>query len=130
MLNEAVRPVFAGVAQTLVKDIPRGGRIDMQHGAAVLGQHIQRLMHALLGRVVAVILAKDRIDLAADDLIEQGGHILEMIIEGVAVDIAVTDDVEHGHVPVRALVEKLHGGLHYQFLFTGNKSFPHNILYG
>ena len=127
-LDEAVSPVFTGVVQALVKDVTRGGRVDVQHSAAVLGQHIQRLVHALFGCIVAVILAKDRIDLAADDLIEQSGHILEMIIEGVAVDIAVTDDVEHGHVTVRALVEKLHGGCHDQFFFTGNKSFPHNIF--
>ena len=74
---------------------------------AVFARKMERHLYALVQRTDGGVLLDQHIHLILDDLAQQGGDILVVVVEGVAVDPAVLHDGLDGDPTERTLIQEL-----------------------
>ena len=79
----------------------------MLNRLAVFARKMERHLYALVQRTDGGVLLDQHIHLILDDLAQQGGDILVVVVEGVAVDPAVLHDAAHADLAQRLLVQQL-----------------------
>ena len=79
----------------------------MLNRLAVFARKMERHLYALVQRTDGGGLLDQHIHLILDDLAQQGGDILVVVVEGVAVDPAVLHDAAHADLAQRLLVQQL-----------------------
>ena len=84
----------------------------MQRGAPVLEYELYGNVQTFLIGRNARVLFDDEVAFLLGDGLDQIGNILKMIIEGVAVDAALLDDVLDGDFVQRLFVEQRDEGRH------------------
>ena len=105
--------VFAQRQRILLIHIPVDGIVDMLHRLAVLQRKLERQLGALIQRADGGIGGDETIHLLLDDLLNEGGNILIMVVKGVAVDAAILHDAAHADFAQGILVKQLHKGRFY-----------------
>jgi len=103
--------VLAGLHEVVFKDVAADGVIDVVDGAFVLHDKFDNGVYALLKGGNGGVVEDKGLELFGDDFLDESGEVVEVVIEGVAVDAAVLDDVLDGDLTERALVQELQEGL-------------------
>ena len=104
--------VLAELHQIALINITIGGIVDMQRGAPVLQDEFHGDVQTFLIGRNARVFSDDEVAFLLGDGLDQIRNILKMIIEGVAVDAALLDDVLDGDFVQRLFVEQRDKGHH------------------
>ena len=104
--QKGLHHVAAQLHQMLLVHVAAGGIEDVQVRAAVFQNELHGDFQTVLEGLDGWVLADDQLGLLVDDGLDEIGHVAEVIIEGVAVDAALLDDVLDGDFIQRALVQQ------------------------
>ena len=80
----------------------------MQYRAAVFAAEVDRGAYRVLGGVDGRVRGDDALGLLGDDLLDQRGDVVIVVIEGVAVDPAFVNDHPDGDAAQRVFIKKSH----------------------
>ena len=83
----------------------------MQNGAAVLGGKLYNGVEPVHNGGHGGVGTDDGLGVLLDDLLNEGGDVLVVVVKGVAVDAAPLHNVLHGDVVQGALLQKMDEGL-------------------
>ena len=99
--------VVAQPQHALGEHVPVHRVVDVHDGTLVLQGELKRHVEALVqGRDGGVSL-NELLRLLGDDLAQQGGDVVKVVVEGIAVDAAVLHNVTHADLVQGLLVQQL-----------------------
>ena len=67
---------------------------------------------------------KAAIDSSSGKRDHEHGHILEMIVKGIAVYLTFRHKLQHSYISVFQLLKHFLSSVHYKFFLAGYRSFP------
>ncbi len=102
--------VVAHFHQEILVGLAVNGMIDVIDRAAVLRGVAESVVHAQTDRLHGRVLLDQGLSCVVDDLLEQRGNVLIVIIERIAADVAGVDDAAHADFVERTFVQKLQKG--------------------
>ena len=99
----------------MLKNAAICGVVNVHCRALVLHCKLKGNIYALFKRINFRILVYYVVNLFNYDFFDKRRHILKMIIERIAVDTAILDDIFNGNLVQRPLVQQLFHGILYRF---------------
>ena len=98
--------IFAELHGVCLVNVAAGGIVQVQDRLFVLCRKAERKAHAVLHRCDRRVLGDQRVHVLLDDLLNETGNVLEMVIKGIPIDPAVLHDAAHTDLGQRHFSEQ------------------------